>query len=90
MGTGCDVLYVVTRRDTQLGFGMTLSQHYGQILHFSYLDHGGTVSGLRRGLISTLHSLYSFHLMSILPLCISPTLCIHTVGTHLAAPRPVN
>lgn len=33
-------------------------------------------------------SLYSFHLVSMLPLCISRTLCVHTVGAQLAAKRP--
>lgn len=54
------------------GWGLGRHFHrYGQIFHFSRLDHGSTVSSLRRGLTSTLHSLYSFHLMSMLPLCIS-------------------
>lgn len=55
--------------------------HDGQLFHFSCLDHGS----LRRGLVSTVHSLYSFHLMSMLPLCISLTSYVRAVGAQLAA-----
>lgn len=48
--------------------------HYGLKCYFPSLDHLHTVSSLHMGLTSTLHSLYSFHSMSILPLCISHTL----------------
>lgn len=84
IGTGHDCTVCSYTAGHSWGLGWHF-HHYGQIFHFSYLDHRCTVSSLRRGLISTRHSLYSFHSMSMLPLCISLTLYIHTVGTQIAA-----
>lgn len=75
-GLGVTYSYVVTQRDS-----FVVQDDVFTITDFSYLDHLYAVISLHMGLISTLHSLYSFHFMSILPLSISLTLYIHTIGT---------
>lgn len=62
----------------QSGSGDDVFTITDKTVHFSYLDHRGTISSLRRGLIFTPHSLYSFHLMSMLPLCIS----LYSIYSH--------
>lgn len=62
----------------QSGSGDDVFTITDKTVHFSYLDHRSTVSSLRRGLIFTPHSLYSFHLMSMLPLCIS----LYSIYSH--------